>query len=77
MAADELRRALGENIRTSRARHDLSQDDVAEAMGVSQATVSALERGRRDVRLSTVSLIARVLRVSVADLLKINKREGG
>lgn len=43
----------------SRRRGDLSQRDLADRVGVSQATIAAIESGRRDV---TVTMFRRMLR---------------
>jgi len=53
--------ALTEIFRTMRKQKGLTQADLAERTGLTQAYVSAIERGTRDVRASTLTLIAAAL----------------
>jgi putative transcriptional regulator len=45
-------------LRVLRARHELSQADLAEKLGVSRQTVNAIETGRYDPSLSLAFKIA-------------------
>ena len=45
-------------LRVLRARHDLSQAELAEKLGVSRQTVNAIETGRYDPSLSLALKIA-------------------
>ena len=42
-----LRRMSGEEIRNWRLKHDLSQQELAELLGIDQTTISAWEKGKR------------------------------
>ena len=42
-----LRRMSGEEIRNWRLKHDLSQQELAELLGIDQTTVSAWEKEKR------------------------------
>ena len=42
-----LRRMSGEELRNWRIRHDLSQAELAELLGVDQTTISAWEKEKR------------------------------
>ena len=55
-----------------RARRDraLSQQDLSEATGVAQATLSDLERGKRAARASTVRKLAEALGVEPKELVE-------
>lgn len=58
--------AIGRMLRIVRVRRGLRQEDVAEACGVSQSTVSRLELGRLEgVQLGTLRRVAGVLGVRV------------
>jgi transcriptional regulator with XRE-family HTH domain len=61
----EDQKLLGNLIEIRKSR-GLSQQDMADAMGVTQATVSAFERLGNDPRLSTVRRYAKALGVLVA-----------
>lgn len=56
-------------VREVREKAGLSQQTLAERAGLAIRTVSALENGVVDVRLSTMKAIADVLGVSVTDLI--------
>jgi len=46
-----LRRMTGEELRAWRIKHDLSQAELAELLGVGQNTISRWEQGKRSVPL--------------------------
>lgn len=50
-------------IRTARTRQDMTLDQLAEAAGVSVATVSRIERGLQQTRIETYQAIGRALGV--------------
>ena len=62
-------RRLGQNIRRFRRDADLTQIELASEVGMSQPTLSDLERGARDVRTEQLAQIARALGVSLQDLV--------
>lgn len=63
-AMEDLR--FGAAIRAARVRRGLTQRDVARLAGVSDASVSRLERGRFEtMSLATIRAIAKVLEVAV------------
>ncbi len=51
-AVEEALIALGRNIRTARLRRNLRIQDLADRIGVSRFTVSAIEKGRPGVSIS-------------------------
>lgn len=60
---------VARNVRAERARLGWTQRDLAGRLGWLQESVSALERGRRDVRLSDVPALCRALDVDLRQLL--------
>ncbi len=56
---------IGVRIKQARKAADLSQPELAAAVGVSQATVSNWERGMHNPERSHMKIIARVTRVTV------------
>jgi transcriptional regulator with XRE-family HTH domain len=64
----DIRRIFGANVRRYRMAAGLSQEAVAERMGVDRAYVSAIERGRQNATLLTVWEAAQVLGVRPAEL---------
>jgi len=63
------RKALGKRIRTERLRLNLTQEQLAERIGVSSAYAGFIERGERSVTLEKLILIANTLHVSLDYLL--------
>jgi transcriptional regulator with XRE-family HTH domain len=66
---------LAKNVKALRYVSRLSQEDLAERLGVAVQTVSAIERGVRKPSLDTIVGLARALDVRVADLFS-EKVEG-
>ena len=60
---------VGLRIREWRLRRELSQARVARLAGITQASLSNYENGKRDLPLTTLLAVARALNVSVGDLL--------
>lgn len=61
--------ALGRRIADLRRAADLSQDQLADRMGVERRTVQRYEAAATDPRYADLLLIAHALRVHVTDLL--------
>lgn len=62
---------VGFRIREWRLRRELSQAEVARLAGITQASLSNYENGKRDLPLTTLLGVARALNVSVGDLLDL------
>lgn len=60
---------LGARLSTLRQTCGLTQAQVAERIGVSQQTVNSFERGRRRVPVSQLTPLAKLLGVSVEELI--------
>lgn len=60
---------LGERLERLRVEHGLSQDQLAEAVGLTRAAVSHYEKGRRRPDFDTVRKLADFFRVSTDYLL--------
>jgi len=65
----ELREILAENIRAYRGQENISQEKLAEICGLHRTYVGSVERAERNVTLSTLSVFAKALNVSVPELL--------
>lgn len=65
---------LGRQLRTLRQRRGLSQRKLAQAAGVSNATVSLIEHGRTDPSMGLMKKILDALGVSFADLFASESR---
>lgn len=71
MEQRELRSDVGRRMREWRLRREMSQADVAKRAGITQASLSNYENGKRDMPLSTLLGVAGALNVSVGDLLDL------
>ena len=68
----DIRRVFGANVRRYRLAAKLSQEAVAERMGVDRAHVSAIERGLQNATLLTILQASQALDVRPAELLDEN-----
>ncbi len=66
----DVRRLVGENVRRYRLAAFLTQEQVAERMGVDRAYVSSLELGTRNPTIVMLWHAAQALGVEVHMLLK-------
>lgn len=63
------------NLKELREKAELSQSDLADAVGVRQATISDLETGKaKTLRLSLLEALARVLKVPARELIAESRR---
>jgi transcriptional regulator with XRE-family HTH domain len=60
---------LGARIAELRKQQNITQVEMAKALGVSQQTINSYEVGRRRVPVSALSTLARTLGVSLEELL--------
>ena len=67
--SDKLIKALALNIRAYRRNKHLSQEELADLCGLHRTYIGSVERGERNVTLSTLEVIANTLEISIADLL--------
>ena len=65
----DIQRRFGANLRRCRLAAGLSQETVAERMGVDRAHVSSMERGQQNVTLMTLGFVAQALKIDPAELL--------
>lgn len=65
-----VRRSLGEALREERSRHSMTQEYVAEALGVSRQAVSKWENGTSDPSTSNLLALAKLYGVDAGELLK-------
>ena len=65
---EDLQKRLGARIRAIRLKRGLSQEAFADACGIHRTHQSLLERGRLNVKIQTLRLIARELKVTLSEL---------
>ncbi|RDB07122.1 helix-turn-helix domain-containing protein [Runella aurantiaca] len=62
-------KTIAEKIRLYRLEHGLSQENMADSLGISTTAYGDIERGKTDLTLSRFYQIAEVLHISVAVLM--------
>lgn len=70
----ELRQQFGRNLRRLRLLRDLTQEQFAEAAGISVDFLSLIERGRNAPSFETLEAIAEALHVRVMNLFDFGQR---
>jgi transcriptional regulator with XRE-family HTH domain len=71
-----LVRILSDNIRNLRRERGLSQEALSELCGLHRTYVGPVERGERNVTLSTLEAFSNALGVSVPYLLSEREKDG-
>ncbi|HEX2615910.1 MAG TPA: helix-turn-helix transcriptional regulator [Flavobacteriales bacterium] len=66
----------GEKVRVVREHRGAKQYQLAQALGISQSAYSRLERGRREIKLEYLRILARELRWPLGDLVDPNPPRG-
>ena len=61
--------SIGESVRIIRELQEMSQSDLAEASGIPQSTISAIENGRINLGVERAKLLARALNCHPAVLV--------
>ena len=64
-----LTATLAANIRAFREANSLSQEEFADMCGLHRTYIGSVERGERNVTLSTLEVFASVLGITVSQLL--------
>ena len=67
---DERNKKFAKNLKAERYRKGVTQAQLAELVGVSESTVSLLERGLQTPSIFLVYDIANVLEIDINELLK-------
>lgn len=73
---EQLVEVLAANIRAFRQAHGVSQEELAAQCGLHRTYVGSVERGERNVTLSTLEVLSSVLGVSVPELLTARRPDG-
>jgi len=68
MPAD-IRARFGARLRSLRTRRGMTQVELADYLGLRRTYISDLERGKRNVSLATLEIIAQGFGLSVSKLL--------
>jgi len=69
----DLQRRVGQNLRAYRRQHGLSQEALANLLGVHRTYMGGVERGERNLTLRSVERIAERLELDPIELLRDDK----
>lgn len=72
----EVRRSLGEVLKEYRVRCKMTQEFVAESLGISRQAVSKWETGTADPSTSNLLALAKLFGISAEELLRSVEQEG-
>ncbi len=65
----QLIQTIGRNIRRWRELHEMKGEELAQKIGINKASLSNIENGKTDVTLHKLEKIAKVLNLSMNQLL--------
>ena len=65
----ELLKRFGKNVKLERVKKDLTQEQLAEIMNVSQNYLSSVELGKENMSLAKVLGLAEYLKTDIENLL--------
>jgi len=67
----DISKKLGENLRKIRLKKKMSQGDIAKLLDVDRGYISKIENGKKNLTLTTIAKIAKVLKILPDQLLKL------
>ncbi len=65
----EVLQQFGSNVRKARLAHGWTQEDLAHKAGLASVQISRIERGTREIRLTTLLRLVSALELSPNELL--------
>jgi transcriptional regulator with XRE-family HTH domain len=72
----EMMSVVAKNIKRAREKVNLSQDELGKIIGLTQAQISKIEKGKSDTTITNLSLLAEALNISIFDLIGEQQKEG-
>jgi transcriptional regulator with XRE-family HTH domain len=70
MRRNSLQERIGAALRRRREAQEISQEDFAELVGMHRTYYSAIERGRKNMRIETLERICTALRTRMWEVIK-------
>lgn len=74
MNKKDLLKQFGKNVKIERIKKDLTQEELAEKMDVSQNYIAGIECGRANMSLAKVLELSQFLEVDINALLKFSNK---
>ena len=69
-ASKDVKAQFGQRVKSLRNKLGLSQESFAELSGLDRTYISGIERGRRNVSLVNIEIIASALKITISDLMQ-------
>ena len=69
MDKETLLKKFGKNVKIERIKKDLTQENLAEIMNISQNYIANIERGKQNMSLGKILELAEKLEVKISKLL--------
>lgn len=66
----DITERFGERVRQVRKNRGFSQEAFAAECGLDRTYISGIERGRRNVSLRNIAVIAKALAISISELMQ-------
>ncbi len=67
---DDIAKRFGDRLRALRKPTGLSQEGFAAKYGLDRTYISSIERGKRNVSLRNIEVIAKALGISISQLME-------
>lgn len=68
--ANAVRKSLGRRVRALRTKRKWSQEDLAHESGLARSFTGAIERGEKDLRLTTLVKLANTFDIPISKLFQ-------
>lgn len=68
VSPSQIRLSFGRRVRELRKAKEMSQKEFASLCGLDRTYISGIERGKRNVSLQNIHVIARALEVRLVDI---------
>jgi transcriptional regulator with XRE-family HTH domain len=65
-----IQERLGERVRTLRMRRRWNQEELAEISGLHRTYVGAIERGEKNLTISTLRILAKTFETTISNLFR-------
>ena len=63
---------FGNKVREERLKRNLSQEKLAEIIGIHRTYIGMIERAEKNITLLNIEKIAKALKIKISDLLDFN-----
>lgn len=69
----ESRQIFARNLKETRVKQGLSQEELADIAGLHRTYVGSVERGERNISIDNMERLASALNITIQDLLNADK----